>query len=325
MAGNADPGKVEPAKAVGTHKVANPFPSAHEDRLHSRLAPKTEQTLDPAYKLSYEDPDFLMRDEMRGTRLQLEFLKPDLLMRDRGIAATIVMFGSARIPAPEDAAARVAEAERLAAKNPDDPEAAARLKTVRSLAEKTRYYDEARRLAQHICAAEDEKATDDTCVLRHETGSVVVVTGGGPGVMEAANRGAHDIGAENIGLNIVLPFEQAPNQYITPHLCFNFHYFAVRKMHFLLRAIALVVFPGGYGTLDELFEVLTLIQTRKIKPMPVLLFSREYWEKMINFQGMVDEGVIAPADIEIFRYVETADEAWEILKPVVEALAEPAL
>jgi uncharacterized protein (TIGR00730 family) len=313
-------GKTDPDKVDKAPKVARPFPSAHEDRLHSRLDSKTAQTLSPAYKLSYEDPDFLMRDELRGTRLQLEFLKPDLLMRDRGIAATVVVFGSARVPAQEDAAERLADAERLATENPDDPEAASRLKATRSLLQKSRYYDEARRLAQFICTAENEKIPDGACVLQHDAGSVVVVTGGGPGVMEAANRGAHDVGSESIGLNIVLPFEQAPNQYITPHLCFNFHYFAIRKMHFLLRAIALVVFPGGYGTLDELFEVLTLIQTKKIKPMPVLLFSREYWEKIVNFRGMVEEGVIAPADIEIFRYVETADEAWEILKPVVAAV-----
>jgi len=317
--GETDPGKVERAR-----EVANPFPSAHEDRLHTRLDPDTLQTLSPAYRLSYEDPEFLMRDELRGARLQLEFLKPDILMRDRGIAATVVVFGSARIPAPEDAAARLEAAERLAAENPDDPEAAWRVDAMRSLVKKTRFYDEARRLAQLICTADGERAPDDACVLQHRAGSVVVVTGGGPGVMEAANRGAHDKGADNIGLNIVLPFEQAPNAYITPHLCFNFHYFAIRKMHFLLRAIALVVFPGGYGTLDELFEVLTLIQTRKIKPIPVLLFSREYWERIIDFRAMVEEGVIAPADIKMFSYVETADEAWRILKPVLEAVAAAA-
>ena len=257
--------------------------------------------------------------------MQLEFLKPDILMRDRGIAATIVVFGSARIPAPEEAADRLAEAERLVAKDPGDLEAAQRLQTVRALAGKTRYYEEARRLAQMICTLEDERTSDsESCILCHDEGTVVVVTGGGPGVMEAANRGANDIGVDNIGLNIVLPFEQRPNEYITPHLCFNFHYFAIRKMHFLLRAIALVVFPGGYGTLDELFEVLTLIQTKKIKPMPVLLFGREYWEKTINFRGMVEEGVIAPADIDIFRYVDTAEEAWEILKPGVQAVWERA-
>jgi uncharacterized protein (TIGR00730 family) len=313
-------GKTDPDKVEKTREVANPFPSAQEDHLHTQLDPDTAQTMSPAYKLSYEDPEFLMRDELRGARLQLEYLKPDLLMRDRGIAATVVVFGSARIPAPEDATERLSAAERQMAEHPDDPEVAARLRTVQSLVHKSRYYDEARRLAQLICAAEDEKTTDDSCILQHDAGSVVVVTGGGPGVMEAANRGSHDIGSDSIGLNIVLPFEQRPNQYITPHLCFNFHYFAIRKMHFLLRAIALVVFPGGYGTLDELFEVLTLIQTHKIKPMPVLLFSREYWEKIVNFRGMVEEGVIAPRDVEIFRYVETADEAWEILKPVVAAV-----
>ena len=314
-----DPGAIERSR-----ETATPFPSAHQDRLHAHLDVETPQTLSPAYRLSYEDPDFLMRDELRGTRLQLEFLKPDLLMRDRGIAATVVVFGSARIPAPEDAADRLAEAERAAAADPDDPEAAWRLRAAQSLVKKTRYYEEARRLAQMICTHCGEKATDDVCLLQHEAGSVVVVTGGGPGVMEAANRGAHDVEADSIGLNIVLPFEQAPNPYVTPHLCFNFHYFAIRKLHFLLRAIALVVFPGGYGTLDELFEVLTLIQTRKIKPIPVLLFSREYWERMIDFQGMVDEGVIAPADAEIITYVETADEAWAILQPVIDAVeAQP--
>jgi uncharacterized protein (TIGR00730 family) len=299
--------------------AARPFPSAHQDRLHSLLDPETPQTLSPAYRLSYEDPEFLMRDELRGARLQLEFLKPDLLMRDRGIAATVVVFGSARIPAPEDAAERLEAAERRAAADPADAEALRQLQTMRSLAQKVRYYEQAQRLAQLICAAQEERSPDGTCVLRPDGGSVVVVTGGGPGIMEAANRGAHDIGADNIGLNIVLPFEQAPNRYITPHLCFNFHYFAVRKMHFLLRAIALVVFPGGYGTLDELFEVLTLIQTHKIKPIPVLLFCREYWERIIDFQAMVAEGVIAPADAEIVSYVETAEEAWQILKPVIEA------
>jgi uncharacterized protein (TIGR00730 family) len=314
--GKADPGKPDSPRAE-----ARPFPSAHEDRLHAHLDISTPQTESPSYKLVYEDPDFLMRDELRGTRLQLEFMKPDILMRDRGIAATVVVFGSARIPAPDEVAGRLAEAEKLAADNPDDPEAAWRLRAMRSLAAKAGYYNEARRLAQLVCTDVGRPAPENACLLEHEAGSVVVVTGGGPGVMEAANRGAHDIAADNIGLNIVLPFEQAPNQYITPHLCFDFHYFAIRKMHFLLRAVALVVFPGGYGTLDELFEVLTLIQTKKIKPMPVLLFGREYWERLIDFPMMVEEGVIAPADIKIFQYVDTAEEAWTILKPVIEAIA----
>ena len=163
---------------------------------------------------------------------------------------------------------------------------------------------------------------DNACRLQHGASSIVVVTGGGPGVMEAANRGAHDVGRDSIGLNIVLPFEQRPNPYITPHLCFNFHYFALRKMHFLMRAVALVVFPGGYGTMDELFEVLTLIQTRKIKPIPVLLFGKEYWQRVIDFAALVDEGVISPKDLDYFSYVETADEAWRELLPVLTSLLE---
>ncbi len=318
----ADPPLDDDGPAGDPPSQARPFPSAHEDRLHARLDVETPQTESPAYKLSYEDPEFLMRDELRGARLQLEFLKPDLLMKDRGIAATVVVFGSARIPAPDEVADRIAAAERLVAENPGDPDAAWRLNAVNKLAGKARYYDEARKLARMICAVEDERVADsEACILRHDRGSVVVVTGGGPGVMEAANRGAHDLGVDNVGLNIVLPFEQRPNQYITPHLCFDFHYFAIRKMHFLLRAVALVVFPGGYGTLDELFEVLTLIQTKKVKPMPVLLFGREYWDRIIDFQAMADEGVIAPADLDIFQYVETAEEAWAILKPVVQAVA----
>jgi uncharacterized protein (TIGR00730 family) len=172
-----------------------------------------------------------------------------------------------------------------------------------------------------ISKLQGEPEEANSCRLHHGPASIVVVTGGGPGVMEAANRGAHDVGVDSIGLNIVLPFEQAPNAYITPHLCFNFHYFAIRKMHFLLRAVALVVFPGGYGTLDELFEVLTLIQTRKIKPIPVLLFGREYWERVIDFSALVDEGMIAPADLDIFCFVETADDAWQRLEPVLTARA----
>jgi uncharacterized protein (TIGR00730 family) len=213
--------------------------------------------------------------------------------------------------------APAAGGRKAVAQNPDDPEAIAKERTIRALVKKSRYYDEARRLAQMIAGFNDEPVAENACLVEHSRASVVVVTGGGPGIMEAANRGAHDMGAESIGLNIVLPFEQLPNPYVTPHLCFNFHYFALRKMHFLLRAVALVVFPGGYGTMDELFEVLTLIQTHKIKPIPVLLFGREYWERVINFNALVDEGVIAPADLEIFSYVETAEEAWKRLAPVV--------
>jgi len=278
------------------------FPSAAEDIGHAGLDPATPQTLSPAYRLGYADPDFIMRDELRAARLQLEFLKPEILQRERGIAGTVVFFGSARIPAPEEAAAALEKAVCDLEGSPGDAEALGHERRARVLAGKSRLYGEARRLAQRISAT--------PC-------GVVVASGGGPGIMEAANRGAADAGAESIGYNIVLPFEQKPNDYVTPELCFNFHYFALRKMHFLLRARALVVFPGGFGTLDETFEVLTLIQTRKIKPIPVLLFDRQYWQRIIDFPGLVEEGVISPADLGIFSSVETAEEAWKLLEPVL--------
>lgn len=300
---------------------ARPFPSAEEDRRRISLDPDTPQTRSAAYRLGYADLDFMMRDELRAARLQLEFLKPEIMQRDRGISATVVMFGSARVPAPENANRLLEETTKLLQANPDDPHVIQRERAVRSLIAKTRYYEEARLLAGMISGGNQCDTTQGPCKYPHGRYRVVVVTGGGPGIMEAANRGADDVGAESVGLNIVLPFEQVPNRYITPHLCFNFHYFALRKLHFLLRAVALVIFPGGYGTLDELFEVLTLIQTRKIEPIPVLLFGKEYWERIINFQAMVDEGVINPSDTEIFSYVETAAEAFALLEPVLEAAA----
>jgi len=295
------------------------LPSAHEDQRHAGLDPETPQTRSPAYKLGFADTDFLLRDELRSARLQLEYLKPEILQRDRGITSTVVIFGSARVPDPAQAASLLEEAERAAAEHPEDPEAVRRAKVVQALVKKARYYEEARKLAQLISTpSQDEPSCpsrlDEKPRRRHK---LVIVTGGGPGLMEAANRGACDVGADSVGLNIVLPFEQRPNAYVTPHLCFNFHYFALRKLHFMMRAKALVVFPGGYGTLDELFEVLCLIQTRKIKPMPVLLVGREYWEKIIDFPAMVEEGVIEPRDVDIFSYVESAEEAWRILEPTL--------
>jgi uncharacterized protein (TIGR00730 family) len=295
------------------------FPSAKEDALHTRLDPETPQTRSPAYKLGFADPDFLLRDELRPARLELEYLKPEILQRDRGITSTVVVFGSARIPSPEQATSLVAEAARAVAENPGDPHAAHKERTARALAEKSGFYDEARRLGQLVSGKRGDRTDVEACELPRSPYKVVVVTGGGPGIMEAANRGAHDAGADSIGLNIVLPFEQKPNEYISPHLCFNFHYFALRKMHFMMRAKALVAFPGGFGTFDELFEVLCLIQTGKIKPIPVLLFGRKYWERVIDFAGLVDEGVIEPDDLEIFSYVETAEEAWQLLEPVLSA------
>jgi uncharacterized protein (TIGR00730 family) len=293
------------------------FASAQEDDLHTRLDPETPQTTSPAYRLGFADPDFLLRDELRPSRLQLEYLKPEILQRERGVAATVVIFGSSRIPDPEAARELLEEVRRTAAQNPDDVEAARRVTATEALVAKSRYYDEARRLAQIISRSQLEPTPSGATKRRRRRPKIVIVTGGGPGIMEAANRGASDVGAESVGLNIVLPFEQRPNAYVTPYLCFNFHYFALRQMHFMMRAKAMVVFPGGYGTLDELFEVLCLIQTYKIRPIPVLLFGREYWEKIVNFAGLVEEGVIQPDDLDIFSYVESAEDAWQLLEPIL--------
>ena len=257
----------------------NTFPTAEEDVNAARLTPDTVQTRSPSYRLAYTDEDFLLRDELRPVRLQLELLKPDLLQQEYGIHSTVVIFGSARIPDKKTATERLQAAEKLARAAPSDPALARKVKIANRILCNERYYDEARKLARLI--TEDSKQCE-----------LVVITGGGPGIMEAANRGASDAGGKSIGLNIVLPFEQQPNAFITPELCFQFHYFAIRKMHFLKRARALVACPGGFGTLDELFETLTLIQTHKIKPVPVLLMGREYWQRIINFDVLVEEGTI---------------------------------
>ena len=242
--------------------------------------PQTPQTLSDSYKLSYTDAQFIMRDELRPVRLQLELMKPELLQQEYGIHATVVVFGGSRILEEEEAREKLAEAERLVFEKPSDPACRQKLAVARRLLAKAGFYEEARKLGQLISQRCHDRSG---CRL-------VVITGGGPGVMEAANRGAHDVGAKSIGLNIVLPHEQRPNPYITPDLSFQFHYFSIRKMHFLLRAQALIVFPGGFGTLDELFETLTLIQTKKIKPMPVLLFGKDFWQKLINFDLLCGRG-----------------------------------
>jgi uncharacterized protein (TIGR00730 family) len=252
-----------------------PFPDAEDDVRTWHGIPDTPQTRSPAYRLAFDDPDFLMRDELRPVRLQLELLKPEMLMAERQIASTVVMFGGARIPAPGSQA------------------------PTEGLAALAKYYDQAREFARQVTLR--SVATD---CREH-----VICTGGGPGVMEAGNRGAAEAGGISIGLNIVLPHEQAPNAYVTPELSLNFHYFAIRKMHFLMRAEALTVFPGGFGTLDELFETLTLIQTRRMAAIPFLLFGREFWEGIINWKALADAGTISPHDLNLFRYVETAEEA----------------
>ncbi|MDT9012491.1 MAG: hypothetical protein RL671_1435 [Pseudomonadota bacterium] len=257
--------------------------------VESHLA-ATPQTRSPAYKLAFRDTDFLLREELRPVRFQLELLKCEMMLDEAGIGSTLVCYGSARIPAPEEAEA--------ALKTATTPE---RKAVVERLVAKSKYYDEARKLG---------RIAGECGIVEKGMRQFVVCSGGGPSIMEAANRGAVDVGAETIGLNIVLPHEQAPNQYVTPELAFQFHYFALRKMHFLLRARAVAVFPGGFGTLDEFMELLTLIQTGKMKPIPILLFGAEFWNKVINFQALAEEGVINHEDLKLFQWVETAEEAW---------------
>jgi len=257
----------------------------------------------PSYVMAYEDIAFLNRDELRSVRLQLELLKPELLQQEHQIRSTIVVFGSARLAEPEKARAALADAERRAAAEPKDASAARAVAVARRMVDLSRYYEEAREFARIVSS---------TCQMKGHC-EYVIVTGGGPGIMEAANRGAHDVGAISIGLNITLPSEQTPNPYVTPDLCFQFRYFAIRKMHFMLRAKALVAFPGGYGTLDELFETLTLAQTAKVDPLPVILFGREYWGKAVSWKFLEDEGMISPGDLDLFRYADTAQEAWDLI------------
>lgn len=279
------------------------YPSAREGVEDAKVCPVLPQTQSSTYRLAFADDQFLLRDELRPVRLQLELMKTELVLQEAGIEATIVIFGGARIPERQEAERLLRQAEQWAGREPDSHEAKRQAAIARRRLEKCHYYEEARNLGRIIAEA---CINDKTCNL-------VVVTGGGPGIMEAANRGSADAGGKSVGLNIVLPHEQAPNPYITSELCFQFHYFAIRKMHFLMRARSLVVFPGGYGTMDELFETLTLIQTKKIKPLPVLLFGRDFWKRAVDFAFLVDEGVIAPHDVELFHVVETAAEAWMII------------
>ncbi len=280
------------------------FPGAREDAgAAEQVAPRPEPAI-TSHRLAYADIDFLMRDELRGVRLQLEFEKPDLVQEEHDITDTVVIFGSTRVPEPAVAEENLARAEQAAAAAPDDSELALERVVAQRILDKAHFYEAARALARHITEA--AKTDPD--------GGMTVVTGGGPGIMEAANRGAFEAGGKSVGLNIVLPHEQRPNDYISPELCFQFHYFAIRKLHFLLRARALVVFPGGFGTLDELFETLTLIQTRKARPLPVLLFGEAYWRRIINFEALVEEGTIAPRDLSLFRFCDSAEEAWRIIE-----------
>jgi uncharacterized protein (TIGR00730 family) len=274
--------------------TARNFPTAQEE-AESLVPPSRYGGPESAYKLAFTDTQFLLREELRPVRMQLELLKPEMVQKERGVESTIVIFGSARVLPPEESARQLAAAQ---AQGDGSVLKRAQMNVLMS-----RYYDEARRFASLVT----ERSRDLDA-------PIYVVTGGGPGIMEAGNRGAFEVGGQSIGLNIVLPIEQVPNPYITPELCFQFHYFGLRKMHFLMRSIALVCFPGGFGTLDEMFEMLTLTQTGKCRKRPILLFGREFWTRLIDFSLLVETGMINPEDVDLFHYVESSEEAWSIIR-----------
>jgi hypothetical protein len=304
------------ARARGRNKKPSIPDPAHPHRRREPLpwqAPKSgEEDPDaparvraivnsPGYRQADQDVEFLARYETRGVRLQIDYQKPELSLRRHGVEHTIVVFGSTRIPEPGAAAAKVQRLEAEVAAAPADAALQQRLAVASRILAKSRYYEVARELGRLV----------GTASVRNGDCRLLLITGGGPGVMEAANRGAYDVGSRSIGLNISLPHEQYPNPYVTPELCFRFHYFSLRKMHFLLRTKALVAFPGGYGTLDELFETLTLIQTRKIKPLPVVLVGEEYWRRAVDIDFLAEEGVIDDEDRDLFWYAETAQQIWD--------------
>ncbi len=264
-----------------------PLESNRTDKSRADRVPATPQTMSPSYRLAYADSEFMSREELRPVRLQLELLKAEMALVERDIRSTIVLFGGARIPAPGQSA--------WAARNDVQK---------RNLEAASVYYEEARDFAR-LCS-------EWSAGFGYR--EYVVVTGGGPGVMEAGNKGASEVGAPTIGLNIVLPHEQAPNPFVTPELSFNFHYFAIRKMHFLMRAKAVAIFPGGFGTLDELFESVTLIQTGRMARIPLLLFGSDFWRRVVNFEALAEFGTIAPEDVNLLQFVDTAEEAFRIIK-----------
>ncbi len=263
------------------------FPNINTDLTRAKEVPDTPQTRSPTYQLAIEDYDFLTRDELRPVRLQLELLKAEMGLEDANVRSTAVLFGGARIPSPEKYDQAKPGLQKLAP-----------------------YYEEARKFADMI--------TKES--LKTGNRELVVCTGGGPGVMEAGCRGALDAGGRSVTLNIVLPHEQAPNEYATPELCYNFHYFAIRKMHFLMRAKVMAAFPGGFGTLDELFETLTLVQTGRMNPLPILLFGKEFWSSIVNWNAIQEAGTISPDDLDLFHFVDSAEEGFEFVKPVFESI-----
>ncbi|MFH1726290.1 MAG: TIGR00730 family Rossman fold protein [Elusimicrobiota bacterium] len=258
----------------------------------------------PTYRRAHKDPGFMEREELRPIRMHLEILRPEMELTELDIRSTIVVFGSARIKAPEEALENVVALRRRLKSSPRDKDLQAKLASAQRLLARSRYYTEARKFASIVTRASQADKKRD----------FVIVTGGGPGIMEAANRGAWEAGGKSAGLNITLPHEQVPNPYITPELSFRFHYFAMRKMHFLMRAKAMVAFPGGFGTFDELFETLTLVQTKKKHAFPILLFGKEYWTRVVSFKALAREGVIGHKDLDLIRYVESAEEAWDVIR-----------
>jgi uncharacterized protein (TIGR00730 family) len=274
-----------------------PRDEAHVERIKALRA-------STSYRQSHIDPDFMGRVELRPVRLQLELLKPELIMQEQGVQSTVVVFGGTRVVERGEAERRLLTAQEALAKKPNDAKLVRRVRIAENVLRKAHFYDEAREFAALVSGQ---------CQIDHKC-DYVICTGGGPGIMEAANRGAFEVGAKSIGLNITLPFEQEPNSFITPELCFEFKYFAIRKMHFLMRAKAMVAFPGGFGTMDELFEALTLIQTRRMQRIPVVLFGRDYWRRIVDWELFVEEGTISPDDLELIHFAETAQECWQIIQ-----------
>lgn len=272
----------------------------NQDILQSRLAAIMTH---PSYRLAYLDQDYIQREDLRPLRLELELLKPEMLLLERGIKSTTVVFGGTQVVSREQANELMDEAKAAMEKDPEAHESKRlMIRAERTLA-KSKYYEDCREFAR-IVTEHAIKAGD---------GEFIIKTGGGPGIMEAANRGAYEAGGDSIGLNIELPFEQEPNPYITPGMCFQFNYFAIRKMHFLLRAKALICFPGGFGTLDELFTTLTLCQTGRMQDVPIILYSKDYWNSIIDFQFLADEGVIQDRHLDLFQYTETPQETWKVI------------
>lgn len=292
------------------------FSSAAQDiELARQKDIYTQQTESASYRLAFDDLEFISRDDMRPVRMLLELSKPETILSQHGIDASVVIFGSARTLSPEQATEQLDTAKQATKQNGSDEASIQRLKQAQQAMLQARWYQQACDLSRLIT----KESMQDECRTLH------IVTGGGPGIMEAANRGAHEAGGKSAGFNIVLPSEQKPNSYITPELCFRFHYFAMRKLHFLLRSKAIVIFPGGYGTLDELFEVLTLVQTGTIKPIPIILFDRDYWEKLINWDFMVEQGTVAKQDLELFRYANTIQDAYAMIDDAVAKKTNPGL